>query len=53
MSQDAMLRASMGIEGRKQALGRSWEQIFDGLIRDYEMVIDSRRIKSRAEIFTA
>jgi glycosyltransferase involved in cell wall biosynthesis len=32
----------MGMEGRKQALGRSWEQIFDGLIRDYEEVIERR-----------
>lgn len=50
------LRAAMGAEGRKQSLGRSWEHIFDGLIRDYEEVIEGRRINSRtgiAGIFTA
>ncbi|WP_019911941.1 glycosyltransferase family 4 protein [Paenibacillus sp. HW567] len=46
-------RAAMGVEGRRAALGRSWEQIFDGLITDYEEVIDNRRVKSRAGIFTA
>ncbi|UQZ35977.1 glycosyltransferase family 1 protein [Paenibacillus sp. PK3_47] len=44
------LRAAMGAEGRKQALCRSWEQIFDGLIRNYENVIESRRSKGHAEI---
>ncbi|MEC0167523.1 glycosyltransferase family 1 protein [Paenibacillus graminis] len=53
MSSDSMLRTAMGSEGRRQALGRSWEQIFDGLIRDYEEIIDSRRIKASAQIFTA
>ncbi|MNI12025.1 GDP-mannose-dependent alpha-mannosyltransferase [compost metagenome] len=53
MSSDSMLRTAMGSEGRRQALGRSWEQIFDGLIRDYEEIIDSRRIKASVQIFTA
>lgn len=33
----------MGHEGRQLALGRSWENIFDGLIRDYEEIIENRR----------
>ncbi|OKP88461.1 glycosyltransferase family 1 protein [Paenibacillus sp. P32E] len=53
MANNSILREIMGMEGRRQALGRSWEHIFDGLIRDYEEVIDSRRIKTRAKIFTA
>ncbi|MNV81778.1 hypothetical protein D3C71_1754630 [compost metagenome] len=47
------LRANMGLEGRKLALGRSWEQMFDGLIRDYEEVIESRRLKGKTGMFTA
>lgn len=47
------LRRSMGQEGRRLALGRSWDHIFDSLIRDYEEVIDSRRVKSGARFFTA
>lgn len=47
------LRASMGREGRRLALGRSWEHIFDGLIKDYEEVIESRKSKGGAGIFTA
>lgn len=35
--------AAMGYEGRQLALGRSWESIFDGLIRDYEEIIENRR----------
>lgn len=35
--------AAMGHEGRQLALGRSWENIFDGLIRDYEEIIENRR----------
>ncbi|WP_039835024.1 glycosyltransferase family 4 protein [Paenibacillus sonchi] len=53
LASNSMLRTAMGNEGRRQALGRSWEQIFDGLIRDYEEIIDSRRIKASAQIFTA
>ncbi|KWX71277.1 glycosyltransferase family 4 protein [Paenibacillus jilunlii] len=53
LSSDSTLRTAMGSEGRIQALGRSWEQIFDGLIRDYEEIIDSRRIKASAQIFSA
>ncbi|MBW4082262.1 glycosyltransferase family 1 protein [Paenibacillus sp. S150] len=53
LADQPLLRATMGIEGRRQALGRSWEHIFDGLIRDYEEVIDNRRVKSRSGIFTA
>ncbi|WP_405110293.1 glycosyltransferase family 1 protein [Paenibacillus sp. FSL K6-1217] len=48
-----LLRSAMGREGRRQALQRSWEQIFDRLIKDYEEVIERRRIKSRAGIYTA
>jgi phosphatidylinositol alpha 1,6-mannosyltransferase len=36
---------AMGLEGRQLALGRSWESIFDGLIRDYEGIIESRNYK--------
>lgn len=46
-------RMAMGLEGRRLALGRSWEHIFDSLIRDYEEVIENRRLKSRTGIFTA
>ncbi|MEK5236292.1 glycosyltransferase family 1 protein [Paenibacillus sp. FSL L8-0470] len=46
-------RMAMGREGRRLALGRSWEHIFDGLIRDYEEVIENRRLKNRTGIFTA
>ncbi|WP_379133377.1 glycosyltransferase family 4 protein [Paenibacillus sp. sgz500958] len=53
MSAQPGLRSTMGMEGRKLALGRSWEHIFDELIRDYEEVIESRRTKSKAGMFTA
>ncbi|MEK4008031.1 glycosyltransferase family 4 protein [Paenibacillus sp. FSL H3-0333] len=48
-----LLRSAMGREGRRQALQRSWEQIFDRLIKDYEEVIEHRRIKNEAGIYTA
>ncbi|MEK5466639.1 glycosyltransferase family 1 protein [Paenibacillus sp. FSL R7-0210] len=48
-----LLRSAMGREGRHQALQRSWEQIFDRLIKDYEEVIERRRIKNEAGIYTA
>lgn len=48
-----LVRTAMGREGRRLALLRSWEQIFDGLIRDYEDVIDRRRTFSRTGIYTA
>ncbi|AIQ51940.1 glycosyltransferase family 4 protein [Paenibacillus sp. FSL R7-0331] len=47
------LRLAMGREGRRLALSLSWETIFDGLIRDYEEVIEARRVKGGAGIFTA
>lgn len=47
------LRTAMGYEGRRLALQRSWEQIFDGLIRDYEEIIGRRRARNGAEFYTA
>jgi len=49
------LRVALGLEGRRQALKYSWETIFDGLIRDYEEVIEAKRVKSRStvSIYTA
>lgn len=35
--------AAMGYEGRQLALDRSWESIFDGLIHDYEEILEHRR----------
>ncbi|WNS46276.1 glycosyltransferase family 1 protein [Paenibacillus sp. MMS20-IR301] len=46
-------RTSMGREGRRLALRRSWDTIFDGLIDNYAEVIENRRIKGRTDIFTA
>ncbi|WP_151736199.1 glycosyltransferase family 4 protein ['Paenibacillus yunnanensis' Narsing Rao et al. 2020] len=40
-------RAAMGREGRRLALGRSWESVFDGLIADYADVIE-RKAAARA-----
>ncbi|ANS73798.1 glycosyl transferase [Paenibacillus yonginensis] len=37
------LLADMGREARNHALRQSWESIFDGLIRDYEEAIETRR----------
>lgn len=34
---------AMGFEGRQLALGRSWENIFDHLIKDYEEILENRR----------
>ncbi|MDQ0196610.1 glycosyltransferase family 4 protein [Paenibacillus wynnii] len=45
--------AVMGLEGRRLALSRSWENIFDGLISDYEEIIDIKRTQRTARIFTA
>ncbi|WP_150266974.1 glycosyltransferase family 4 protein [Paenibacillus tepidiphilus] len=42
-------RSAMGREGRRLALGRSWESIFDGLIEDYADVIE-RRSAAAAEL---
>jgi hypothetical protein len=47
------LQAAMGRQGRKYALERSWEHIFDGLIRDYEEVTGRRHAKTGSGIFTA
>ena len=47
------LQAAMGRQGRRDALERSWEHVFDGLIRDYEEVIGRRQVKSGSDIFTA
>lgn len=38
---------------RTFALGRSWETIFDGLLQDYEQIIDARRIGSKLGFYTA
>ncbi|WP_054939935.1 glycosyltransferase family 4 protein [Paenibacillus ihuae] len=53
LAEQPLLRMAMAQEGRRLALGRSWEHIFDRLISDYEEVIEDRRIKSPAGIFTA
>nr|WP_261780050.1 glycosyltransferase family 1 protein [Paenibacillus xylanexedens] len=43
----------MGLEGRKLALQRSWEHIFDGLIKDYEEAIENRNRRSKSRMITA
>lgn len=35
--------AAMGYEGRQMALSRSWENILDGLLHDYEEILENRR----------
>jgi len=44
--------AAMGGEGRRLALGRSWESVFDGLIRDYEEVLEFNHVRKRNELIT-
>lgn len=44
---------AMGLEGRRMALSRSWENIFDRLISDYEAIIEDRRSGGTGKIFTA
>lgn len=53
LAEQPELRLAMGREGRRLALSRSWDEIFDQLIRDYEEVIEARRVKSGTGIFTA
>ncbi|MNC22223.1 GDP-mannose-dependent alpha-mannosyltransferase [compost metagenome] len=53
LAEQPELRMAMGQEGRRLALSRSWDHIFDGLISDYQEVIEGRRIKSGSGIFTA
>ena len=39
LGQNEELRQKMGRQAREYALGRSWEAVFDGLIRDYGEII--------------
>ncbi|MBT2293333.1 glycosyltransferase family 1 protein [Paenibacillus albidus] len=45
--------AAMGLEGQRMALERSWDTVFDTLIRDYEEVVETRRSRRERKIFTA
>lgn len=45
--------STMGREGRKFAEQRSWEQIFDTLIADYEEAIEQRQRRKKGRIHTA
>lgn len=40
LSDDA-LRARIGIRARAEALGRSWDRVLDGLLQEYEEVVDA------------
>lgn len=44
--------AAMGQEGRRAALTRSWELIFDKLIENYAKAIEQRRALAAAGIYT-
>ncbi|MEN1985561.1 MULTISPECIES: glycosyltransferase family 4 protein [Paenibacillus] len=44
---------SMGLEGRRLAEQRSWEQIFDKLIEDYEEAVERRGRSANQRIITA
>nr|WP_260865849.1 hypothetical protein [Paenibacillus xylanexedens] len=43
----------MGIHGRKLAQQRSWENIFDQLIEDYEKIIEQRNRRFKTTFSSA